>query len=67
VEGIKPSGPNKADMVTAEVPVEWAHDERSKINPIQDGFKMFTELLRVRWYDLTGKYDEPRASMAASK
>jgi dolichyl-phosphate beta-glucosyltransferase len=46
----------RAGMQTVEVPVEWAHDERSKINPIRDGFKMFIELLRVRWYDLTGKY-----------
>ncbi len=40
-----------------EVPVEWAHDNRSKINPVTDGFKMFMEMLRVRWSDLTGKYD----------
>ena len=58
---------NKAGMVTAEVPVEWAHDERSKINPIQDGFKMFTELLRIRWYDLTGRYQEAIASLAAGE
>jgi dolichyl-phosphate beta-glucosyltransferase len=58
---------NKAGMVTAEVPVEWAHDERSKINPVQDGFKMFTELLRIRWYDLTGKYQEAPASFAAGE
>src|SRR5919198_5721026 len=57
---------NKAGMVTAEVPVEWAHDERSKINPLTDGLKMFIELLRIRWYDLTGKYEGPAASLAAS-
>jgi len=58
---------NKAGMVTAEVPVEWAHDQRSKINPIPDGLKMLTDLLRIRWYDLTGKYHGPGASLAASK
>ena len=58
---------NKAGMVTAEVPVEWAHDERSKINPLKDGFKMFIELLRIRWYDLTGRYQEATASLAAGK
>ncbi len=57
----------KAGMVTAELPVEWAHDERSKINPLQDGFKMFTEMLRIRWYDLSGKYDRGEASLAAGK
>jgi len=58
---------NKAGMVTAEVPVEWAHDQRSKIHPIPDGLKMLIDLLRIRWYDLTGKYQGPAASLAASK
>lgn len=58
---------NQAGMVTAEVPVEWAHDQRSKISPLRDGFRMFTEMLRIRWYDLTGKYQDPVASLAASK
>lgn len=40
----------------AEVPVAWAHDERSKLNPIKDGFKMGMEILRVRWNAITGKY-----------
>jgi glycosyltransferase involved in cell wall biosynthesis len=44
----------------AEVPVEWAHDDRSKINPLADGLKMLTEALRVRWYGLTGQYRKPR-------
>ncbi|MFB3815702.1 MAG: dolichyl-phosphate beta-glucosyltransferase [Terriglobales bacterium] len=46
----------RAGLRIVEVPVEWAHDERSKINPLVDGIKMFLELLRVRWYALTGKY-----------
>lgn len=40
----------------AEVPVEWAHDDRSKINPLADGIKMAIEVLRVRWNAVTGKY-----------
>jgi len=47
---------NQAGMVTAEVPVEWAHDQRSKINPITDGLRMLIDVLRIRWYDLAGKY-----------
>lgn len=58
---------NKAGMVTAELPVEWAHDQRSKISPIRDGIRMFTELLRIRWYDLRGKYDSTEAGLVASK
>lgn len=39
-----------------EVPVAWANDERSKINPLTDGFRMFWEMMRVRWYSITGQY-----------
>ncbi len=49
----------KLGLKTAEVPVQWAHDERSKISPVRDGLKMFSEMLRVRWYDLAGKYRVP--------
>lgn len=49
-----------------EVPVEWAHDDRSKINPLLDGIKMATEVLRVRWYSLTGRYREPAFAPADS-
>ena len=58
---------NKAGLKTVEVPVEWAHDERSKISPIRDGFRMLTELFRIRWYDLNGKYDEAEATAVARK
>ncbi len=57
----------KFGLVTREVPVCWAHDERSKIHPLKDGFKMFTEIVRVRWYDLTGKYEAGVPTLAASK
>ena len=40
----------------AEVPVSWAHDHRSKINPIRDGARMFGELMQVRINSATGKY-----------
>jgi dolichyl-phosphate beta-glucosyltransferase len=49
-----------------EIPVEWAHDDRSKINPVTDGFKMFLEMLHIRWSDLTGKYDRGVPTYAAS-
>jgi len=49
-----------------EVPVGWAHDDRSKINPVVDGFKMFLEVLKIRWADLTGKYDRGAPTYAAS-
>ena len=48
----------KFGFTTREVPVEWAHDERSKISPIRDGLKIFLEMLQIRWNSLTGKYSK---------
>jgi len=39
-----------------EVPVAWGHSGETRINPVVDGFRMFLEMMHVRWYDLTGKY-----------
>jgi glycosyltransferase involved in cell wall biosynthesis len=49
----------KFKLKTVEVPVGWAHDDRSKINPVVDGIKMVLEMLRVRVNDLSGKYEKP--------
>ncbi len=46
----------KMGLKVRELPVRWAHDERSKISPLRDGTRMFGEMLKVRWYALTGKY-----------
>lgn len=40
-----------------EVPVIWENDPNSKVNIIKDSFRMFKDLLRIRFYDLTGNYD----------
>lgn len=40
----------------AEVSVEWAHDDRSKIRPIRDGFSIVLDMVRVRWFHLRGDY-----------
>ncbi|HWR35745.1 MAG TPA: dolichyl-phosphate beta-glucosyltransferase [Clostridia bacterium] len=50
---------DKFRLRVAEVPVEWAHDERSKINPVVDGFKMGMEMLKVRWNSILGRYTRP--------
>jgi glycosyltransferase involved in cell wall biosynthesis len=49
-----------------EVPVEWAHDERSKINPLLDGFKMGCEMLQIRWNGVRGLYRRPALSFESS-
>jgi dolichyl-phosphate beta-glucosyltransferase len=40
-----------------EVPVLWGHSGDTRIHPFVDGARMFQEMVRIRWYDLTGKYD----------
>ncbi|HXZ82024.1 MAG TPA: dolichyl-phosphate beta-glucosyltransferase [Terriglobales bacterium] len=57
----------KQGLRIQELGVEWAHDERSKINPLTDGFKMFLEILRIRGNYLAGKYQRTEASYAAGK
>jgi dolichyl-phosphate beta-glucosyltransferase len=44
---------------TVEVPVEWAHGEGSKINPLVDGMRMMGEIVSIRWNAITGKYKRP--------
>lgn len=42
----------------AEVPVSWAHDERSKISYIKDGMRMLEDIAIVRWNAILGRYDK---------
>ena len=49
----------KFGLKMTEVAVEWANDDRSKINPVVDGLKMFWELLTVRVNNLAGRYNRP--------
>ncbi len=44
---------------TVEVPVRWSHSEGTKVSMFGDSRRMFTDLLRIRWMDLKGKYDTP--------
>ena len=41
---------------TAEVPVRWAHDARTKVHVVRDSFKMFLGLLFIRWNAFVGRY-----------
>ena len=47
----------RAKLRVDEVAVKWAHQENTKISPIRDGLRMFTELLTIRWYAVSGRYD----------
>ena len=39
-----------------EVPVLWGHSGGTRIHPLKDGSRMFFDMLRIRWYNLAGKY-----------
>jgi dolichyl-phosphate beta-glucosyltransferase len=54
----------KLGFKVKEVPVLWGHSGGTRINPLVDGFRMFTEMLRVRWYSLAGKYSGVMSSTA---
>ena len=47
----------KLGFKVQEIPVAWGHSGGTRINPLVDGSRMFLEMLRVRWYSITGKYD----------
>lgn len=48
----------QAGFKVAEVPVCWAHDNRTRIHPIGDGLRMVCEILRIRWHALCGNYGD---------
>lgn len=47
----------KLGFKVKEVPVLWGHSGGTRINPLVDGTRMFAEMLRIRWYSITGKYN----------
>jgi dolichyl-phosphate beta-glucosyltransferase len=40
----------------AEVPVNWTDIAGSKVNLIRDSLRMFTDIFKIRFFDLTGAY-----------
>ncbi len=49
----------KRGFRVVEVPVSWAHDERTRMSYLRDGLQMLKELAIVRWNALTGRYSKP--------
>jgi dolichyl-phosphate beta-glucosyltransferase len=41
-----------------EVPVSWAHDERTRISYLKDGLRMLEDIAIVRWNALLGRYNK---------
>jgi len=48
---------SKRGFRIVEVPVSWAHDERSRISYLKDGMRMLEDIAMVRWNALLGRYD----------
>jgi dolichyl-phosphate beta-glucosyltransferase len=56
----------KQGLKVVEVPVRWGHDEKTTINPLRDGLRMFFEVLKIRWNSVTGKYARSRPPSPAT-
>ena len=46
----------KRGLNVKEVPVSWAHDERTRMSYLKDGLQMLQDLALIRWNALTGRY-----------
>lgn len=44
----------------AEIPVRWAHDPATKVHVVRDSFRMFGDLIVIRWNALLGRYPHQR-------
>jgi glycosyltransferase involved in cell wall biosynthesis len=49
----------KCGYRVVEVPVSWAHDERTRMSYLKDGIKMLEEIATIRWNALRGRYGKP--------
>jgi glycosyltransferase involved in cell wall biosynthesis len=47
---------SRAGLKILEIPVRWSHAEGSKIRFLRDGIRMFTDLVRIRWNAIRGRY-----------
>ncbi|HET7440022.1 MAG TPA: dolichyl-phosphate beta-glucosyltransferase [Terriglobales bacterium] len=47
----------KFGLKVSEVPVSWGHSTGTRMRYFRDGIRMVWEMLKVRWFSLTGKYE----------
>ncbi|HEY8691321.1 MAG TPA: dolichyl-phosphate beta-glucosyltransferase [Chloroflexota bacterium] len=47
----------KLNMRIREVPVRWYYSAGSKVDPLRDSLQNLADVLKVRLYDLQGRYD----------
>jgi dolichyl-phosphate beta-glucosyltransferase len=48
----------KRGFKVVEVPVSWAHDERTRISYLKDGIRMIQDIAIVRWNAMLGRYNK---------
>jgi dolichyl-phosphate beta-glucosyltransferase len=48
----------KRGFKVVEVPVSWAHDERTRISYLKDGLRMLQDIAIVRWNAMLGRYNK---------
>ena len=56
----------RLNFEVAEIPVQWGHDDRSKIHPLRDGFSILWDMLRVRYYAFSGQYGHVKRAAVAT-
>ncbi len=56
---------NKQGWRWKETPVVWRHIEGSKVTMFSATVSVFTEVCKIRWNDLMGKYDSQKVAQAA--
>jgi glycosyltransferase involved in cell wall biosynthesis len=59
----------KRGFSVREVPIRWAHDDRTRLSYLRDGIKMLQEIAQIRWNSLIGRYKKtldvnPRTGVA---
>jgi len=47
----------KYDYKIAEVPIYWSHFKTDRVSALQDSMRMFFDVMKIRLYDLLGKYE----------
>lgn len=56
---------NKQGWRWKEIPVVWRHIEGSKVTMLSATLSVLTEVFKIKWNDLTGKYDSQKIAQAA--
>jgi len=46
----------RSSIPVREVPVRWANDPASRVDPLRDSSRMLLDVIRIRWNDLQGVY-----------